>query len=101
MQSLARTVPRPIPRSVSDWFDEITLAIADARGREPFATITGQRITDANLFHLAPVVCLKFRGRKLVGRPAGRHLLRLVSASNEFLDPDGRSPVAPSLPLPR
>jgi hypothetical protein len=47
MQSLARTVPRPIPRSVSDWFDEITLAIADARGREPIATITGQRITPA------------------------------------------------------
>ncbi|MGA2706226.1 MAG: hypothetical protein ABSH35_34780, partial [Isosphaeraceae bacterium] len=26
----------------------------------------------ANLFHLAPLICLKFRGRKLLGREANR-----------------------------
>ena len=27
----------------------------------PFGLLAGNRITDANLFHLAPLVCLKFR----------------------------------------
>jgi hypothetical protein len=63
---------RPIPRTVAGWFKEITLAIKDAREAEPFGKLIGQRITDANLFHLAPLVCLKFRGRKLVGREADR-----------------------------
>jgi hypothetical protein len=63
---------RPIPQSVSDWFDEIKLAIADAREAEPFGRLIGEQITDANLFHLAPLVCLKFRGRKLKGREAKR-----------------------------
>src|SRR3954462_13748293 len=54
------------------WLLEIRLAIRDARDTEPFSTLTGERITDANLFHLAPLVCLKFRGRTLVGREADR-----------------------------
>ena len=61
---------RPVPRSVAGWFKEIKLAIADAREAEPFGQLIGQPITDANLFHLAPLVCLKFRVRKLVGREA-------------------------------
>jgi hypothetical protein len=50
------------PTSPAEWLDEIRLAIADARKTKPFGILTGQRITDANLFHLAPLVCLKFRG---------------------------------------
>jgi hypothetical protein len=34
--------------------------------------LAGERITDANLFHLAPLVCLRFRGGKLIGREADR-----------------------------
>ena len=52
----------PLPSSPAEWFDEIRLAIADARKTKPFGFLTGQRITDSNLFHLAPLVCLKFRG---------------------------------------
>jgi hypothetical protein len=63
---------RPIPSSVSNWFDEIKLAIADAREAEPFGRLIGQPITNANLFHLAPVVCLKFRCKKLRGGDAKR-----------------------------
>ena len=63
---------RPIPLRISDWLDEIRLAIADARGAKPFGWLIGERITNANLFHLAPLVCLKFRGRKLTGREAER-----------------------------
>ncbi|MGA7497710.1 MAG: hypothetical protein WBX00_13375 [Isosphaeraceae bacterium] len=63
---------RPLPRTVVGWFKEIKLAIADAREAEPFGELIGQPVTDANLFHLAPLVCLKFRGRKLLGREADR-----------------------------
>ncbi len=50
------------PVTPDEWVDETRLAIADARKAKPFGLLTGQRITDANLFHLAPLVCLKFRG---------------------------------------
>jgi hypothetical protein len=63
---------RPIPRTPAQWLDEIWLAIKDARETEPFARLIGERIRDANLFHLAPLVCLKFRGRRLFGREADR-----------------------------
>ncbi len=58
---------RPVPRTVPGWFKEIKLVIADARGAESFGDLIGQPVTDANLFHLAPLVCLKFRGGNLVG----------------------------------
>jgi hypothetical protein len=63
---------RPVPRTVAGWFNEIELAIADAREAGPFGESIGQPVTDANLFHLAPLICLKFRGRKLLGREANR-----------------------------
>jgi hypothetical protein len=56
---------RPLPRTSAQWLDEIKLAIDDAREAEPFGRLIGQPVTDASLFHLAPLVCLKFRGRKL------------------------------------
>ena len=34
----------------------------DARKTKPFGLLIGQPITEANLFHLAPMTCLKFRG---------------------------------------
>jgi hypothetical protein len=63
---------RPLPRTPAQWFKEIKLAIADAAEAAPFGPLVGTEITAANLFHLAPVVCLKFRGRKLKGREADR-----------------------------
>ena len=53
---------RDQPTTPDEWLDEIRLAIADARKTKPFGILTSQRITDANLFRLAPLVCLKFRG---------------------------------------
>lgn len=53
---------RKQPTTPDQWFDEIRLAIADARESRPFGLLTGHRITDANLFHVSPLVCLKFRG---------------------------------------
>jgi hypothetical protein len=63
---------RPLPRTPVQWLKEIKLAIADAAEAVPFGPLTSTEITAANLFHLAPVVCLKFRGKKLKGREADR-----------------------------
>jgi hypothetical protein len=52
---------RALPRTLDGWLPEIRLAIKDARQTEPFGTLTGERITGAKLFHLVPLVCLKFR----------------------------------------
>jgi hypothetical protein len=54
------------------WLQEILLAWKDAQEATPFARLTGAKLTDADLFHLAPVVCLKFRGRSLAGAEADR-----------------------------
>lgn len=53
---------RDQPQTPDAWLDEIVLAIADARGKTPAGDLTGDPIDDANLFHLAPHICLKFRG---------------------------------------
>src|SRR5271157_247962 len=69
---MVRNMRRQIPCTSEGWLLEIKLAIKDAREIEQFSPLTDERITNANLFHLAPLVCLKFRGRKLVGREASR-----------------------------
>lgn len=63
---------QPLPRTPSQWLQEIRLAIADASEAKPVGRVIGQHITDANLFHLAPLVCLKFRGHKIRGPEAQR-----------------------------
>jgi len=68
---------RPLPSDPAEWLQEIKLAIADARKAKPVGILTGHRITDANLFHLAPHVCLKFRGR----RPKGREAKRVIETA--------------------
>jgi len=78
-----------LPRTPEGWLLEIRLAIKDARETEPFSTLTGERITDANLFHLAPLVCLKFRVRKLVGREAERVTITALANYVVNSDPDG------------
>ncbi len=80
---------RPIPRTLARWLGEIRLAIADARDTEPFGEWIGEPLTDANLFHLAPLVCLKFRGRKLVGREADRVTKTALANYIVNSDPDG------------
>ena len=80
---------RPLPRTPAQWLKEIRLAIADACDAKPFGQAVGEPITDANLFHLAPLVCLKFRGRKLTGREADR--VTKVALANFVVnsDPEG------------
>ena len=79
----------PLPHTPVEWLNEIKLAIADAAEAKPFGPIVGATITDANLFHLAPLVCLKFRGRKTNGREAER--VTEIALANYVVnsDPDG------------
>ena len=55
---------RPIPESREQWLSDITEAYLDAKEGIPFGAITGSEITETELFHLAPLVCLKFRAIK-------------------------------------
>jgi hypothetical protein len=80
---------RPLPRSPAQWLKEIKLAIADAAGAAPFASLVGTEVTAANLFHLAPVVCLKFRGKKLKGREADRVIEVALANYVANSDPEG------------
>lgn len=65
-------MPRRLPQNPVEWLEEIRDAMLDACDTEPFGILTGHPITDDNLFHLAPLVCLKFRGRKTKGPEAKR-----------------------------
>ena len=61
-----------LPITAEEWLQEIGLAIADARKTKPFGILVGRLIIDANLFHLAPLVALKFRGRRTRGAEADK-----------------------------
>ena len=79
---------RPLPGTPAQWLNEIMLAISDAADAEPFGRAIGEPITDANLFHFAPLVCLKFRGRKLKGREADQVIK--VALANYVANTDPR-----------
>ena len=88
------------PTTPDEWLAEIKLAIADARKTKPFGLRVGQPIKDANLFHLAPLVCLKFRGldyrdEELRTRVTEGTLANYVANS----DPDGINHGLESRPL--
>ena len=53
------------------------------------APLVGTEITDANLFLLAPLVCLKFRVKKLKGREADRVIKVALANYVANSDPDG------------
>ena len=54
----------PLPDSPEGWLNEIKLAYADAKEAIPVSKMTGTDMTENDLYHLAPMVCLKFRGIK-------------------------------------
>ncbi|RLL51924.1 hypothetical protein D8Y20_07900 [Mariprofundus sp. EBB-1] len=55
------TYPKPISTTNEGWIIEIIDAYKDAKAAIPFAEAAGKNISDADLFHMAPLVCLKFR----------------------------------------
>jgi hypothetical protein len=59
---LMREPMKPLPKSREDWLAEIVAAYLDAREAIPFGEVLGEPFRDADLFHLASTVALKFRG---------------------------------------
>jgi hypothetical protein len=51
-----------MPQTKSEWIEEIAAAYSDAEEAIPFGKLVGQDIEEEDLFHMAPDICLKFRG---------------------------------------
>jgi len=79
---------RPLPGTSDQWLKEIRLAWKDAAEAKPFGSVA---ISDAELFHLAPLVCLKFRGRELTGEEADR--VRKTALANYVVNTDSDAQV--------
>ena len=54
--------PNNMPQSMQEWMNEIINAYTDAAETIPFGPAADVEITYRELFHLAPIVCIKFRG---------------------------------------
>ncbi len=52
------------PKTPDAWLEEIAKAYLDAIETIPFGVFTGNKFEEKELFHLAPALCLKFRGIK-------------------------------------
>ena len=52
------------PRTPEAWLEEIAKAYLDALETIKFSELTGNKIEEREFFHLAPSLCLKFRGIK-------------------------------------
>jgi len=52
------------PKTTEGWLEEIAKAYLDALETIPFGALTGDKFEERELFHLAPSLCLKFRGIK-------------------------------------
>ena len=53
---------RPIPKTPKGWLTEIAAAYQDAHETLPFMPLADVEPNEAELFHLAPHVAVKFRG---------------------------------------
>ena len=50
-----------LPKNMNEWFIDISEAYKDAADTVPFAKMLKQELTEGDLFHLAPEICLKRR----------------------------------------
>ena len=53
---------KKLPKNNKEWSNEIIAAYKDAAETKPVGEIMDIEINDDNMFLLAPLVCLKFRG---------------------------------------
>ena len=53
-----------VPASAKEWLTEIAEAYKDAEEAIPFGPAAGVKFTENELFHIAPSVCIKYRGLK-------------------------------------
>jgi len=55
---------KEVPKALGDWVADIAFAYRDAAEAIPFGPAVGAELTEKELFHLAPLVCLKRRDIK-------------------------------------
>ena len=53
-----------LPSTKKKWLEEIASAYLDAYQTLPYGIFVGQKMKPEDLFHLGPVLCIKFRGVK-------------------------------------
>ena len=53
---------KKVPASAKEWLTEIAEAYKDAEEAIPFGPAAGVKLTENELFHIAPSVCIKYRG---------------------------------------
>ncbi len=63
---------RKLPTTPQQWVRDIDDALADAAEAIPFGPMAGGEITPADLFQLAPHVCIKFRGLRVTDKERDR-----------------------------
>ncbi len=85
---------RPLPATPTAWLKEIVAAYLDAEEAIPFGPMAGVTITKKDLFHLAPAVCLKFRGleqkkniKKVTEAALSSYVATLDTAQEAMSDP--------------
>ena len=62
----------PMPDTTAGWLAEIADAYCDAYETIPFGVFTEEPITEEDLFHVAPQICLKMRGIEITEENLGR-----------------------------
>ncbi len=90
-----RKEAKPLPSAPSAWLKEIAAAYLDAEEAIPFGPAAGVTITKKDLFHLAPSVCLKFRGmerskksiKKVTEAALSSYVATLDTAPDALADP--------------
>ncbi len=86
---------KPLPSAPKAWLKEIAAAYLDAEEAIPFGPLAGVTITQKDLFHLAPRVCLKFRGmeqsnknvKKVTEAALSSYVATLDTAPDDMADP--------------
>jgi hypothetical protein len=85
---------KPLPSAPKAWLKEIATAYLDAEEAIPFGPMAGVTITKKDLFHLAPAVCLKFRGleqkkniKKVTEAALSSYVATLDTAPDSMADP--------------
>jgi hypothetical protein len=85
----------PIPATLEGWLKEIAAAYDGAAEAIPFGAYVDQQMGEEDLFHLAPSVCLKFRGlrsTRAILKNATEAALSSYVASKETVEDERSDP---------
>ena len=70
-------IKNKVPTTLNAWLKETAEAYNDAVETIPFGRFIDREIKVNDLFHLAPAICLKFRGIKKTTLPDGDQVFHL------------------------